>query len=385
MKKKLIFIMAGLLCLCCACSASVSQEAPAGYDTKSMPDEKIQETARVILDSIPEATKPEEPQTYLLRLGFAGDMNLDESWATTRYLDAQEKGIYDCIDPALITELNSLDIFMVNNEFSYSERGVPMENKMYTFRAKPERVDILKTLGTDIVLLANNHIFDYGAEAFADTLSTLEEAGIAYVGAGRNLEEACEPYYFEYDGVRIAYVAATRAEKYKLTPQAGEDTPGVLRCYDPALFLEAIEEAAKQADFVVASVHFGTEYESQADDGQRELAYAMIDAGADAVIGSHAHVIQGIEFYEGCPIIYNLGNFWFNDKDLYSCVIELELLVNPGENSVKLDRVLFLPCTQYGCYTNWEQEGSLREEILSYEESISFGIEIDEEGVCTAP
>lgn len=368
-------------------------------------------TASPMPTTSPAPTPVPTPTPYTLRLGFVGDMNLDENWATTLYLNEQENGIYDCIDPALIEEVNGLDIFMVNNEFTYSDRGTPMENKYYTFRAKPERVEVLNTLGTDIVLLANNHIFDYGAEAFADTLSTLETAGIAYVGAGNDLEEACEPVYFEYDGVRIAYVAASKAEKYKLTPQAGENTPGILRCYDETLFLEVIGEAAAEADYVVASVHFGTEYEEMADASQRELAYAMIDAGADAVIGSHAHVLQGMEFYEGKPIIYNLGNFWFNDKDLYSCVVELTVMVEPGkledstavtdmnesgmeefqketsvveaENVVTLTELKFLPCTQYDCYTHWEQEGELREEILAYEESISFGIAIDENGVVT--
>ena len=304
-------------------------------------------------------------------------------------MDAQEKGIYDCINQELVEELNAFDIFMLNNEFTYSDRGEPMENKAYTFRAKPERVGVLKSLGTDIVLLANNHVFDYGEDAFLDTLNVLSDAGISYVGAGKNLEEACEPVYYEYEGVRIAYVAATRAEKYKMTPQAGEDTPGVLRCYDEELFLQVISEAAANADYVVASVHFGTEYENEVNESQRELAYAMIDSGADAVIGSHAHVIQGMEFYKDKPIIYNLGNFWFNKKDLYSCVVELSLTVSPaGEGAeagakVELKTLRFLPCTQYGMYTNWEKEGELREKIFSFEESISFGVEIDDEGIVT--
>lgn len=332
---------------------------------------------------IGETEEAKEP--YTLTLGFAGDINLDEDWPTTLYLKEQERGIYDCIDPELIEELNSLDIFMLNNEFTYSDRGEPTAGKMYTFRAKPERVSVLTKLGTDIVLLANNHIFDYGEAAFSDTLVTLQEAGIAYTGAGENLEEACRPCYFNYDEISIAYVSATRAEKYRLTPEAGEASCGVLRCYEDALFLQVIAEAAAQADYVVASVHFGTEYEKMADDSQRELAYAMIDAGADAVIGTHAHVLQGIEFYKEKPIFYNLGNFWFNDKDLYSCVAELTVTVEPdaSQDKVQLSELRFLPCTQYNCYTNWEKEGELREKILSYEEGISFGVSIDEEGRVT--
>lgn len=385
------FLTILLLCACAGNEENLPAQKPEGVQsTGAETTELTEETAEGFIEGLTEnqtGNMKEEP--FTLRLGFAGDMNLDESWATTQALDARENGIYDCIDPALIEELNGLDVFMVNNEFTYSDRGTPTANKKYTFRAKPERVEVLQTLGTDIVLLANNHVFDYGADAFVDTLSVLEEAGIPYVGAGRNLEEACKPYCFEWDGIKIAYVAATRAEKYKLTPEATADTPGVLRCYDPERFLQVIEEAASQADYVVASVHFGTEYEAMADDAQRELAYAMIDAGADAVIGSHAHVIQGMEFYQGKPIIYNLGNFWFNGKELYSCVVELELSVDVQregeEGAVSLEEVLFLPCTQYDCYTRWEQSGELRDEILSYEESISFGIEIDAEGRVTEP
>lgn len=380
MKKGILKISAVFCCLClvCGCGAVITEKSPE-EGTSSQTENGLPEEGTQQEESVSEQESTVAP--YTLRLGFAGDMNLDENWATTGYLNAQENGIYDCIDPALIEELNAFDIFMVNNEFTYSDRGTPTENKMYTFRAKPERIAVLEELGTDIVLLANNHVFDYGAEAFEDTLFTLEEAGISYVGAGRNLEEACRPHYFEYEGIRIAYVAATKAEKYKLTPEAGEDSPGVLRCYEEELFLRVIKEAAAEADYVVASVHFGTEYENMADDSQRELAYAMIDAGADAVIGSHAHVIQGMEFYKEKPIIYNLGNFWFNDKDLYSCVVELALLVEGDK--VSLTNVKFLPCTQYDCYTRWEQEGDLRTEILEYAESISFGVDIDEEGIVT--
>lgn len=410
-----IFILCLTACLQSGCvlpGAGEKQETDGAYQDNIIYGEPLDDietenrtpdsTSELLPTLTPAPTPETTPEPFTLRLGFAGDINLDENWGTTQSMDARENGIYDCIDQDLIEELNALDIFMLNNEFTYSDRGTPMEKKAYTFRAKPECVEVVKSLGTDIVLLANNHIFDYGKDAFFDTLDVLEGAGIPYVGAGRNLEEACTPYYFEYEGVRIAYVAATRAEKYKLTPQATEDAPGVLRCYDEELFLQVIAETAAEADYVVASVHFGTEYSNEADESQRELAYAMIDAGADAVIGSHAHVLQGMEFYKDKPIIYNLGNFWFNEKKLYSCVVELELSVQPACNrynasgagtesleektneqpaSVTLERLRFLPCMQKNYYTSWEQEGDLRKEILAFEEDISFGVTIDEEGI----
>lgn len=315
----------------------------------------------------------------ILRLGFAGDVNLDENWPTIQFLNTQEEGIVDCIDADIIAYTRNLDIFMVNNEFSYSDRGTPMEGKAYTFRAKPERVEILKELGTDIVLLANNHVYDYGEDAFYDTLDTLKSAGIPYVGAGRDMEEACQPVYFEQGEMKIAYVAATRAEKLILTPEAGEDTPGVLRAYDESRYLEVIGQAKENADYVVASIHFGTEYSNQAEEYQRELARKFIDAGADTVIGSHAHVLQGMEFYQGKPIIYSLGNFWFNEKTLNSCIFEIDI----SSEDASLQGVRFIPCIQTGCRTVRPDTEEKRREICDFMEGISFGVEIDEVGNVT--
>lgn len=327
-----------------------------------------------------ESGKDKESQDEkILRLGFAGDVNLDENWSTTKYLNLQENGIADCIDADIIEYTKNLDIFMLNNEFSYSDRGTPMAGKAYTFRAKPERVEVLKELGTDIVLLANNHVYDYGEEAFYDTLTTLEKEGIPYVGAGRNMQEASAPVYFERENIKIAYVAATRAEKLILTPEAGADSPGVLRAYDPERYLEIISQAKENADYVVASIHFGTEYSNQAEEYQRELARRFVDAGADTVIGSHAHVLQGIEYYNGKPIIYSLGNFWFNEKTLNSCVFEVDI----NGKDASLEGVRFLPCIQKGCRTEYPDTPEEQRKVYDFMEDISFGVKIDDEGIVT--
>ena len=160
-------------------------------------------------------------------------------------------------------------------------------------------MDILKEMGVDIVSLANNHAYDYGERSLIDTMATLKQAGIHYVGAGHNLEEAMSPVYFEVQGKTIAYVAASRAEKYRMTPQATEDAPGILLCYDTKLFLKAIEEAKKNADYVIAFVHWGTEYSYELEKVQRVTGKEYLDAGADIVIGAHSHCLQGIEYYEG--------------------------------------------------------------------------------------
>lgn len=376
---RLKYLVIALL-ICCSiifgtgCSNANNQSKKAVADAnKNVTDDLENQNAKKN-DSKEKKTEPEQ----ILRLGFAGDINFDESWPTMQFLNTQENGISDCIDADIIEYTNELDIFMINNEFTYSDRGTPMEGKAYTFRAKPERVEMLKELGTDIVLLANNHVYDYGKEAFLDTLDVLTEAGIPYVGAGRNIEEACMPVYFEKGEIKIAYVAATRAEKLILTPEAGENTPGVLRAYDKTRYLEVIREAKENADYVVASIHFGTEYSNQAEEYQRTLAKEFIDAGADTVIGSHAHVLQGIEYYEGKPIIYSLGNFWFNEKTLNSCVFEVDI----SSKDASLKSVRFLPCIQENCMTRIPDEEGQRK-IYDFMEGISFGIKIDNEGNVT--
>lgn len=312
----------------------------------------------------------------ILTLAFVGDINLDENWATTKFLDQQPNGIYDCISPELITKMQQADILMVNNEFTYSTRGTPLKGKTWTFRANPSRIEVLKELGTDIALMANNHCYDYGEDGLHDTLQVLKDANIPYVGAGTTLESAIRPYYFVYDDLIIAYVAASNAEINRKTPQATNSTGGVLLCYDPSLFLETIQNASKNADIVIANVHWGTEYSNYTVEKQHQLAYDMIDAGADAIVGSHPHVLQGIEYYKEKPILYSLGNFWFNEKTMYTCLYELEI----DTTSKKISGVKFTPATQKGCQTILATDYKTQRKIWDFEEKISFDIEIDDYG-----
>lgn len=318
--------------------------------------------------------------TYDFTLSFAGDINLDESWATTQYLNTCENGIYDCISQELITAMQQADIMCLNNEFTYSTKGEPLNGKAYTFRADPSRVEVLQQLGVDVVTLANNHVYDYGKEALLDTFATLGQAEISYFGAGRNLEEAMEPVYVTVDGKIVAFVAASRAEKYKMTPQATETEPGILRCYDTELFLESIRTARQNADFVIAVVHWGTEYSYELEDVQQSTGKEYIDAGADAVIGAHSHCLQGMEFYKGKPIIYSLGNYWFNGKTLDTMLLNLHFTENEAEQEVE---VSILPAVQSGYCTRYAKNLEEQERIYSFLEEISINVEIDAQGVVT--
>lgn len=324
----------------------------------------------------------EQEDGYEITLSFAGDICLDDTCAVMQnYISGGEK-LENNIAPELLEIMRQADICFINNEFAYSDRGAPLENKMYTFRADPKRVSMLQEMGVDIAGLANNHVYDYGAEAMEDTMDTLRRAGIDYVGAGRDLQEAMTPVYREADGIKIAFVAASRAEKFKMTPQATESEAGILRCYDTELFLQEIRQAKSEADYVIALVHWGTEYSTELEEVQRTTGRDYIDAGADIVIGAHTHCLQGMEYYQGKPILYSLGNFWFNDKSLDSMLVRLRLSGKDKTSEITADHVEveIVPAKQENCRTGL-LEGEEAQELFDRLEELSVGVEIDNAGI----
>ena len=321
--------------------------------------------------------KAKEEQAFPITLRFAGDINFDDDYFPMQHFqEIGAESISEVIDPEYVELMNKADVMWINNEFCYTDSGEPLAGKAFTFAADPENVKYLKELGVDVAGLANNHVFDYGEQGLLDTLATLGAAGIPYVGAGHNINEAASPVYVKAGPLTIAYVAAERAEKVQIvTQEATEDQPGVLRCYENDRFIESIKEAAGKADYVIALPHWGTEHATELEDVQTEGARAYIDAGADAVIGAHPHILQGIEYYNGKPIVYSLGNFWFDSYDLYTMVVELRL---SKDESVEL---IIYPGIQRNAETHPANE-SERDEIFRHLEDISpQEIQIDEQGV----
>lgn len=322
---------------------------------------------------------------YDITLTFAGDINIAEGEPTTKELDRNGGDITKCISPELIKYMRDADITLVNNEFCYSDRGTPLPNKMWTFRANPERAKILNELGVDVAQLSNNHVYDYGKDAIYDTFDTLEAVGIPYVGAGRNLEEAMTPFYKTVDDKKIAIVSASRAEKYKMTPQATETTPGILRCYDTELFIQTIKEARDNADYVIAVVHWGTEHTTVLEEVQRSTARDYIDAGADIIIGGHSHCLQGIEYYDDKPIFYSLGNFWFDEYNVDTMLVNIRISGDDDtEGKVELSVV---PAVQdgtlSGCVTRICTEESDKSRIFKLLNDVSINANVDEYGIVT--
>lgn len=250
-------------------------------------------------------------QSYI-SFDFSGDVNLCEGAATTIHMDEQSGGITDCFSDELVSEMQNVDVLVLNNEFCYSNRGTPIPGKAFTFRALPQRVSALNDLGCDLVTLANNHVWDYGLDGLTDTFLTLDEASIPYVGAGNNLDEACRAQYYIANGRKIAIVDATQIERsYTYTKQATKDAPGVLKTLDPNLYCKVISDTKRQADFVIVCVHWGTEGNQHYGQDQILLANAYAESGADVIIGGHTHCLQGMEFIGDVPVFYSLGNYWF--------------------------------------------------------------------------
>ena len=352
-----------------------------GMDSGS---QEVVSQARKKIEAAKEAV--EQARSCDFTLGFAGDICLADNYIPMQHLQAiGSEEISDGIDPRYIEIMRGMDLMWINNEFVYSRRGAPLDGKAWTFCGDPDNVSYLKDLGVDIVGLANNHTFDFGKESFLDTLETLEGAKIPYVGAGRNLEQAAAPVYLEADGCRIAYVAASRAEYTIYTPEATDTEPGILWCYDYTRFLESIREAAANADYVIALPHWGVEHSTELEEEQINGAYACIDAGADAVIGAHPHILQGIEYYKGKPILYSLGNFWFDDYDIDTLVAQLHIRCRKKDKDTPLKNaeieLKLYPGTQTGVYTGLADTEEWKSRILEYLEGISVNISIDEDGV----
>ena len=276
-------------------------------------------------------------------LDFIGDYSVAEGIGTTVYMDNQINGITDCFSDELLTELHSADIFVVNNEFTYTKSNNPIEGKAYTFKANPGRVDLLGELGVDLVCVANNHVFDFHEEGLLDTLETLDDYGMIHIGAGKNIEEASRPAYFIVGGYKIAVVNATQIERsLNYTQEATKTDPGVFKCLKPEAFNKAIKKAKANSDFCIVYVHWGTEGNLNYGPDQEALARGFVESGADAIIGGHTHCLQTVEFMDDVPIYYSLGNFFFSitgamPEDYATCIAQLR--IKDGELGA-----YFLPC-----------------------------------------
>lgn len=324
--------------------------------------------------SITPEAPAKEPRIYTLT--FTGDISLADNWHIAPKYD-ERGGITGILGDTMLETMKNSDFLVVNSEFTVSNRGTALPGKMYTFRAKPERLAIYHEMGVDLADLANNHVYDYGKEAFLDMLDAFDEYQIPHIGAGRNLEEARKPYFVTIGDYKFAFVAATRAEKNVMTPEATDTNPGTFWCYDPTAMIELIKNLKDQVDFVIPVIHFGRENSHELEKAQADSARAYIDAGAAMVVGHHAHNLQGVEIYNGKPIIYNLGNFLFNNLDTDTALFQVKM-----DQDGQMEYYI-LPALQTNYQTILLDNDTKKQQIIDDINSWSINAKLDETGKIT--
>lgn len=338
----------------------------------------------------PEIPAEAEPQP--VRLLFSGDIYLSD-----HVLNAYDRAgdISGVLDDGYRSLIGEADYFAANQEFPFSSRGQQAPDKQYTFRLPESRVSLMNEIGVDLVTLANNHALDFGTDALLDTVSTLDQAGILHVGAGADSEAARQPAIVDVNGVRVGFIGASRVIPVA-SWTAGASSPGMLTAYDPALLVQTIQETRPLCDYLVVLIHWGVERAEMPVDHQTSLSRQCIDAGADLVVGSHPHVLQGIEYYRGKPIVYSLGNFIFGSSIPRTALLEVSLTPREASSdasggasrdaNVSPDASLTLhPGTSSGGFTRMVTESVKKEEFFQYIEGISFDISIDKSGAVTPP
>ncbi|WP_172292231.1 CapA family protein [Pseudoruegeria sp. HB172150] len=242
-------------------------------------------------------------------------------------------------DPATIfthvrDRLTKADIGYCQLEVNLTTRGQRLPQARHTMRGKPEIADALVATGLEVVSFAGNHTMDWGAEGMLDTLANLDRAGAMRMGAGANIEEARKPVIVERNGVTLGFLAVNSilpqnywAEENKpgCAPMRGHTvyeqiehdqpgTPARIHTFphreDLAALTASVAALRAKVDAVIVSHHAGIHFvPAVVPDYQRDVARAVIDAGADMVLGCHAHILKGMEFYRGRPIVHSLANF----------------------------------------------------------------------------
>ena len=245
------------------------------------------------------------------RIGLVGDLMLGRSVADRWADDDDPEGVWGSTLP----RLRELDALVGNLECCVSDRGERWPDKVYYFRSPPSfAVPALKAAGASFVSLANNHVLDYGEPALRDTQRHLADAGIARAGAGRNADAALEPATFEAGDLTVAAFGLTDQSTAFAATDADPGT--AFARLDPAvretraLVDDVLDRIAEhEPDLVVASLHWGANWETEPRAVHERFGRWLVERGVDVVHGHSAHVLQGVEVYRGRPIVYDAGDF----------------------------------------------------------------------------
>jgi len=282
-----------IVVLMCGCSPGEQPEA------KTTPPPAVEH-----VPAAPEPRPEPEPVDATFTVFAAGDVYLG-SYIRSR---VEEHGPEHPF-ARLRDRIEEHDIAFANLEAPISSRGTPInDTKRPLFRLSAEQARPLAHSGLDVMTVANNHAMDYRSDALEDTLSALDALGIARTAGGLTPAEARAPAVLEAKGTRVVFLSYNKIVMPGMAVTAR--SPG-MNIYHLDDVVSDIQEHKREGVVVLVSVHWGEQYVELPQGRQVKGAHAMIDAGADAVLGHHPHCPQSVEVYRGKPVFYSLGNFVF--------------------------------------------------------------------------
>ncbi len=245
-------------------------------------------------------------------LAFGGDVHFEGVLADK--LAASPSSVLDPIEPVLA----QADLAIVNLETAVTNAGAPA-SKEFVFRAPPSAFAALRGASVDVASLANNHGMDYGESGLRDSLAAARRYRFPVVGAGLDAKRAYAPFRRTVNGQRIAVIGATQVLDDHLISAwtAGPGKPGLASAKQVSRLLEEVRRVRRSADTVIVFLHWGVEAERCPSSRQRTLAQALVAAGADIIVGGHAHRQQGVGRMGKALVGYGLGNFvWYGTSEL---------------------------------------------------------------------
>jgi poly-gamma-glutamate capsule biosynthesis protein CapA/YwtB (metallophosphatase superfamily) len=314
--------------------------------------------------------------TSFIKIIFAGDIMGHDAQIVGAYNPETKKYDYESTFRYVKPYIENADIAVGNLEVTFA--GPPF--KGYPRFSSPDDLAVkAESAGFDILVNANNHALDRGKSGFLRTLDLLDSLNIIHTGTFRNSEERKlnYPLIFEKNNIRIALLNYTYG-----TNSLKADTPCIVNIIDTALIRQDLEKAkSAEPDYVVVIMHWGIEYERQENEFQKKLAGFMLDKGADAVIGSHPHVIQPVEIYYPNEsdsadiniIVYSLGNFVSNQREQYrDGGIIFELMLAKSSSGTGIHDYRYLPAWVYKEYNKGDINFYIIPVMLYYENESFF-------------
>lgn len=251
----------------------------------------------------PSATAPATPGGDIT-VEFAGDVHFFQRTATLLKDPATAFG-------PIADTLRAADLTVVNLETAITNRGTE-QPKTYHFRAPATAFDAVRAAGIDAVTLANNHILDYGRVGLDDTLAAAKTANFPVFGAGADADAAWAPWTTTVKGTKFAFIGVSYVDELWSTWIATPTRSGEALAFDRARTLAAVRAAKQHADVVVVFMHWGIEGDSCPNAAQKSLAKDLAAAGANVIIGSHVHTLQGSGWLGNTFVAYGMGNFlWY--------------------------------------------------------------------------